>query len=241
MFAALDGPPSLSETQKAQFSTESTQAAIVANLPALTDAIPHMNAAELKFYVEAALRTLRDKHDGADILKIFSVMNPVQQLMVITDGFPQGFFNFGPTDAQKLRDMTVIATMNALGDGFDMTPYLRLNHHGEAEEFTQHTAGLLLDRLRSRFASIPESSSAATSTPDGAKVGDQRTISALKEMDAYIQGLEDNVNSVGDDAQLQQIDLQDALQKNQQTLQMMSNLTKVLHDTAMAVIRNDNS
>jgi Mg2+ and Co2+ transporter CorA len=93
--------------------------------------------------------------------------------------------------------------------------------------------------MRARAAS--GSATDPTTTPDGARVGDQRTINTCKAMDAYVQGLEDNVNSLGDDAQMQQIDLQDALQKNQQTLQMMSNLLKVLHDTAMAVIRNDNS
>lgn len=41
-----------------------------------------------------------------------------------------------------------------------------------------------------------------------------------------------------DDVQLAKIDLQDMLQKQQKTLQMLSNISKMLHDTAMAVIRN---
>ena len=40
-----------------------------------------------------------------------------------------------------------------------------------------------------------------------------------------------------DDSQLANIDLQSALQKQQQTMQMMSNVSKMLHDTSMAVIR----
>ena len=40
-----------------------------------------------------------------------------------------------------------------------------------------------------------------------------------------------------DDAQLANVDLQNWLQKQQQTLQMMSNISKMLHDTAMSVIR----
>jgi hypothetical protein len=43
--------------------------------------------------------------------------------------------------------------------------------------------------------------------------------------------------ATGDDAQLANVDLQNMLQKQQQTLQMMSNISKMLHDTAMAVIR----
>lgn len=45
------------------------------------------------------------------------------------------------------------------------------------------------------------------------------------------------MNSVGDDAQLANLELQNILQKQQQTLQMMSNISKMMHDTAMAVIR----
>jgi hypothetical protein len=40
-----------------------------------------------------------------------------------------------------------------------------------------------------------------------------------------------------DDAQLAYVDLQNMLQKQQQTLQMLSNISKMLHDTAQAIIR----
>jgi hypothetical protein len=48
---------------------------------------------------------------------------------------------------------------------------------------------------------------------------------------------EEQLNALGDDAQLANVDLQNVLQKQQQTLQMMSNISKMLHETAMAVIR----
>ncbi|GAG25847.1 unnamed protein product, partial [marine sediment metagenome] len=48
---------------------------------------------------------------------------------------------------------------------------------------------------------------------------------------------EEELQDVGDDAQLANIDLQSALQKQQQTIQMLSNVSKMLHDTSMAVIR----
>jgi len=57
------------------------------------------------------------------------------------------------------------------------------------------------------------------------------------QLDDYIKQVEDQLNSVGDDAQLANVDLQNMLQKQQQTLQMMSNISKSLHDTAMSVIR----
>ena len=46
------------------------------------------------------------------------------------------------------------------------------------------------------------------------------------------------IEEVGDDAQLANIDLQNILQKQQQQLlQTMSNISKALYDTAMAIIR----
>ena len=56
-------------------------------------------------------------------------------------------------------------------------------------------------------------------------------------LDNEIARWEEQLAAIGDDAQLANIDLQNALQKQQQTLQMMSNISKMLHDTAMAVIR----
>jgi Putative lumazine-binding len=48
---------------------------------------------------------------------------------------------------------------------------------------------------------------------------------------------EEMLNSLGDDPQLANVDLQNMLQKQGQTLQMMSNISKMLYDTANAVIR----
>jgi hypothetical protein len=57
------------------------------------------------------------------------------------------------------------------------------------------------------------------------------------KLDAYIKGLEEKLSSVGDDAQLANVDLQNILQKQQQTIQLMSNISKMLHDTGMAIVR----
>jgi hypothetical protein len=57
------------------------------------------------------------------------------------------------------------------------------------------------------------------------------------ELDAYLKAMEEKLNAVGDDAQLANVDLQNQLQKQQQTLQMLSTISKQLSDTAMAVIR----
>lgn len=49
--------------------------------------------------------------------------------------------------------------------------------------------------------------------------------------------LSGRLNSIGDDAQLANVELQNLLQKQQQTLQMMSNISKMMHDTATSIIR----
>lgn len=59
----------------------------------------------------------------------------------------------------------------------------------------------------------------------------------VKYFNAKKKALRQVPRSLDDDAQLANVDLQNALQKQQQTLQMMSNISKMLHDTAMAVIR----
>jgi hypothetical protein len=69
------------------------------------------------------------------------------------------------------------------------------------------------------------------------ELGAGGNIETKADLETYIQGLEEKLNSVGDDAQLANVDLQNMLQKQQQTLQMMSNISKMLHDTAMAIIR----
>ena len=57
------------------------------------------------------------------------------------------------------------------------------------------------------------------------------------DVEAEIPAWEEQLNSIGDDTQLANIDLQNTLQKQQQVLQTISNVSKMLHDTAMAVIR----
>jgi len=57
------------------------------------------------------------------------------------------------------------------------------------------------------------------------------------EIDAYLTATARHLDTLGDDAQLANVDLQHVLQKQQQTLQMLGTISKLLHDTAMAVVR----
>ena len=60
---------------------------------------------------------------------------------------------------------------------------------------------------------------------------------SLDLVESEIERWEEKLNRLGDDAQLANVDLQNILQKQQQTLQMMSNISKMLYDTAMSIIR----
>ena len=55
--------------------------------------------------------------------------------------------------------------------------------------------------------------------------------------DADRRRLETLRNLQGDDGQLANAELQHLLQKQQQTLQTMSNISKMMHDTAIAIIQ----
>jgi len=54
----------------------------------------------------------------------------------------------------------------------------------------------------------------------------------------YMNCLEQNLSSLEDYSQLTILNLQTAQQKQQQTIQMFSNVLKMMNDTAMAIIRN---
>jgi hypothetical protein len=60
---------------------------------------------------------------------------------------------------------------------------------------------------------------------------------SLAHLESEIARWEEKLNTIGDDAQLANVDLQNILQKQQQLLQMLSNISKMNHDTAMAIIR----
>lgn len=62
-------------------------------------------------------------------------------------------------------------------------------------------------------------------------------VNSIALLDNEIARWDEQLTTMGDDAQLANIDLQNSLQKQQRTLQMMSNMSKMIHDTAMAVIR----
>ena len=62
-------------------------------------------------------------------------------------------------------------------------------------------------------------------------------VNSVELLDNEIARWEDRLNTIGDDVQLANVDLQNILQKQQQALQMLSNISKAQHDTVMTIIR----
>jgi len=63
------------------------------------------------------------------------------------------------------------------------------------------------------------------------------SISTTPAINGYISKLEVQLKGIGDDAQLANIDLQNTLQKQQQIIQLLSNVSKMLSDSALSIIR----
>jgi hypothetical protein len=74
-------------------------------------------------------------------------------------------------------------------------------------------------------------------TPARVSIQNAGIVKTEQERLDYVRYLDSKLNSVGDDAQLANVDLQNVLQKQQQTVQQLSNISKMLSDTAMATVR----
>jgi hypothetical protein len=122
-----------------------------------------------------------------------------------------------------LRDFRVAACKSARDQGIDIRRAEEDDRSRLAEIFKEHTQSYEALDVACEF-SIPDRVPA-------------EGVSGFEELEAEIERWEEKLNTVGDDAQLTNVDLQNMLQKQQQTLQMMSNISKMLHDTAMSVIR----
>jgi hypothetical protein len=100
---------------------------------------------------------------------------------------------------------------------------------GDAED---ERVTALFEELSSNY----ESSAAADESCLPARVPPP-SVKTKRQLRDEMARWEAQLNSIGDDAQIANIDLQNLLQRQQQTLAMMSNIAKMSHDTAMAIIR----
>ncbi len=68
-------------------------------------------------------------------------------------------------------------------------------------------------------------------------VAGQVSLKQKKDIAGELAIIDDKLNALGEDGQLANVDLQSNMQKMQQALQVMSNASKAMHDTAMNVIK----
>jgi hypothetical protein len=88
---------------------------------------------------------------------------------------------------------------------------------------------------KKRFSTVPDTSEGGIPTPKEPE--DDGLAVDVKGLEDYIKDLDNQLNTVGDDSQMAQLELQDMTQRQQKTLQTLSNLAKVFHETSMAIIR----
>jgi hypothetical protein len=121
---------------------------------------------------------------------------------------------------------------------FTMTPNVQLQ-----TAFSGSTAlidpglgqsGLLTEGLPDRH---PERPQARTSAGAVDAVFGQSEIADAIDKAQFLTVLQQKLDSVGDDAQLANCDLQQSLQNQQQTLQMLSTISQMVNDTSMAMTR----
>ena len=109
-----------------------------------------------------------------------------------------------------------------------------------SKDVTTHGGAIALNEQQQNAANqilLTDAVNANATRAGAMETAQQHAAITKEDLETYIKNTEEKLNSTGDDAQLANVDLQNMLQKQQQTLQMMSNISKMLHDTAMAVIR----
>jgi hypothetical protein len=121
-----------------------------------------------------------------------------------------------------------------------------LRHYAEKVRYFNTLKELYQDELaRARAVLAAERSGRIAYVPDPRlrpslplEVARPDSLTTAAEVRAAIARWEESLNAIGDDSQLANVDLQNWLQKQQQILQMLSNISKQLHDTAKSVIQN---
>lgn len=122
-----------------------------------------------------------------------------------------------------LRDVQAHVKSSLLGEGSDPCAEAGFSREAVAKAIEEHARDYVLDEV-ARELCIPDRVPPAS-------------VVTLDGFAAEMRKWEERLNTIGDDAQLANVDLQNILQKQQQTLQMMSNISKMLYDTATSVIR----
>ncbi|MDA0770431.1 MAG: phage tail protein [Chloroflexi bacterium] len=93
-------------------------------------------------------------------------------------------------------------------------------------------------KLASVYGTDAVSLQSVAGLADGGTVSTDKLGVTLATLDGLAAELDKTLATMGDDSQLMNLDLQGKIQQQQQTLQTLSNVSKMMHDTAMSIIRN---
>lgn len=105
------------------------------------------------------------------------------------------------------------------------------------DALVRYAAGLGLDVTATELGAVRDAMIANAELSDESLAGVAGGMTLSPKDLSKIEQMESDLAAVGEDAQLANVDLQQVLQRQQQALQQMSNMSKMLHDTAMSVIR----
>lgn len=203
--------------------------------------LPKMNENELRTYLLPALEMLTfGNMDEEEVLAIVGALTPAQRIWLKanerehSDPLYEALHNYNEVE-QLQMDLSMLDAAQAVAANLG-TEYVGTGV--SADQAEELLAQLAAQDARQKN---PELAAEGAAQNDGAGgvpvVGGPKTIRSYGELEAYVTSLDGKLNSIGEDAQLANTDLQNALQIQQQMLQMMSNISKMLHDTALSVIR----
>jgi len=238
------GPSTLSSQDRVFLETAWREHdAICDNIARMVEIVPKLTRDELKHYLPRFLDAL---HGGAwknthepEMIKIYNALTPIQCVAALNErlhplvrGYSRDGGLLGPLGLNKSEVLQIDLHLN---DGcVQVADELHLPFGTDPKKIQ---AALEASLKRVPPSAGPQAPSTGSMTSANPSIGSPRVARTTEQLDVYIKGLEDKMNGIGDDAQLANVDLQNELQKQQQLLQMMSNISKMLHETALAVVR----
>ncbi len=234
---------------------------ITDNLDRVAAIVQKMNARELKKYFGRILKILSGGNtDEAAIIRLYKTLTPMQATWLVSGGFRPETLAASIWDTLRAAGGSAtiayatpaIAIAVPVAVGFAVGEWgLSKEDRRQIDRALQNSVATLAEELKTSVGERCSAKEAVAllvqiklaheppqhSTPTGGKAPAVRELRTVEELGAYVERLEETLNSVGDDAQLANLDLQNELQRQQHLLQMISNISKMLHDTAMAAVR----
>ena len=145
------------------------------------------------------------------------------------------------TDAEILMQNTMYASMYGIKE--------ELNQIAVQVSTSNHVKAILREEialLKDLLSDWPDDGSVQEITyrecvklSDGSyEIIETTRVMSKRQVEKLIENMETQLNTIADMNQMDMLALQDAMNKQAQLMQMMSNIMKQMHDTANAIIRN---